>query len=56
MERFEYKKVTSKLSEAQLNILGENGWEMVSYNVIKYDNLWSSENTEYYMFKRKIND
>lgn len=55
MKQWEYKRVTHRLSESELDFLGEAGWELISHTVIKYENFWTSDNSEYYVFKREKN-
>ena len=52
MKKWEYKRVIHRLYEADLDRLGEEGWELISHTVIKYENFWTSDNSEYYVFKR----
>jgi hypothetical protein len=56
MKKWEYKRIERKLSQNELSVLGEAGWEMVSHTVIDFENFWTSKNAEYYMFKRQKNE
>jgi hypothetical protein len=53
MKKWEYKRSNRRLSDRELTILGVEGWELVSHTVIKYENFWTSDNSEYYVFKRE---
>lgn len=50
-KKFEYRHFDCKLSEKDLNKLGNNGWEMVSHTALANYNAFS----QYYVFKREIN-
>jgi hypothetical protein len=53
MKKWEYKRYNRRLSDRELTLLGVEGWELVSHTVIKYENFWTSDNSEYYVFKRE---
>lgn len=53
MKKWEYKRFSRRLRDSELYSLGEEGWELVSHTVIKYENFWTSDNSEYYVFKRE---
>lgn len=50
MKKYEYKSIahTQELPEPYLNELGEEGWELVSYNVTEFDGLQHR-----YVFKKE---
>jgi hypothetical protein len=54
MKKWEYKTVNDKLTETQLNSLGEEGWELVSHTAVATSNfLGGSGFGQYYVFKRE---
>ena len=38
MRQFEYKSIQGRLTEAQMNNLGDKGWELVTHSAILYGN------------------
>jgi hypothetical protein len=49
MKRFEYKHVNERLTERELNDLGEKGWELVTHTGFA----WENRLCQYYVFKRE---
>jgi len=47
--KFEYKAFNEKLSEEQLNTMGEEGWELIVHTAVAIRN----ELAQYYVFKRE---
>ncbi len=46
MKKFEYKIVKSSLSEDELNILGDEGWELICHNIVVSNQM--------FIFKKEI--
>lgn len=53
MAKWEYKVYNYSLNQEKLNILGEKGWELVSYTRTF---AWIFVYLHKYIFKRKIED
>lgn len=52
MKKFEYKTFDKKVSDTELNKLGEEGWELVSHSAVCSYNII----IQYYIFKRVKTD
>jgi len=50
--KFEYISFNTKLTDDQLNRLGENGWELVSHTAVVNGRNFG----QYYVFKRQKRD
>ena len=51
---WEYKSVQDKLTDKQLNKLGQDGWELVAHSAVVVNGMLGSSNElrQYYIFKR----
>lgn len=50
MKKFNYKTFNEKLSEGYLNMLGEEGWELISHTAVANQKCFA----QYYIFKKEI--
>jgi hypothetical protein len=52
MQKFEYYSFNVKLTNSDLNLLGSEGWELVTHTAVTA----YGELGQYYVFKRPLND
>ena len=54
MKKFEYKTTQTKLTDAELNKLGDEGWELITHTAVAVNQFLSGAAFgQYYVFKRE---
>jgi aspartate-semialdehyde dehydrogenase len=52
--KWEYKTFNERLTDEELNKLGQDNWELVSHSCVSVPSLFGHDIVQYYVFKRKI--